>query len=133
MTIGAFPKASFIPRETAVDQPWMGALKNCGDPEMPRQPHRERAGLGGWVPILLPPPELEVLLLCTLPNLGNGSRNETAHFMCKEGESCFLSKKNDRYEGQGGSQVVCVPGEGRIDVQTAASVGARLAVSQTRG
>lgn len=86
VTIGAFPKASFIPRETTVDQPWMGALKNCGDPEMPRQPHRERAGLGGWVPILLPPPELEILLLCTLPNLGNGSRNETAHFMCKEGE-----------------------------------------------
>lgn len=42
-------------------------------------------------------------------------------------------QRNDRYKGQGGSQVVCAPGEGRIYVQTAASMGARLAVSQTRG
>lgn len=28
VTIGAFPKASFLPREMAVDPPWMGALKN---------------------------------------------------------------------------------------------------------
>lgn len=96
---------------------------------MPRQPHRERSGVGwgGWVPILLPPPEWEVLFLWEM-EVGTG----LSTYCVKRGRELLPLQRNGRYEGQGGSQVVCVPGQGRIYVQTAAFMGARLAVSQTR-